>query len=193
MDCFAILFHRYCKLVLAIGWKVLRQESEAEDLVQEVFLAIFAQKHPYDEGRGSVKTWIAQLAYWRALMRRRYLYTRRLTPLEDALPLEQEAGWRSGTLCDMERATLVEQSLALLNPRQRRTIELIHFEGYTLLEAAAALKESLANTRNQYYRGMKSLRAQMTYHRATDATPGIATQDIACPEDSDLLIRALGA
>jgi DNA-directed RNA polymerase specialized sigma24 family protein len=61
----------------------------------------------------------------------------------------------------LERAAFVEECLSVLNPRQRRTVELVHFDGYTLLETAAVLKQSLANTRNIYYRGMKALRLQL--------------------------------
>jgi DNA-directed RNA polymerase specialized sigma24 family protein len=37
-------------------------------------------------------------------------------------------------------------------------IELVHFDGYTLQESAEILRETLANTRNYYYRGLKALR-----------------------------------
>lgn len=60
-----------------------------------------------------------------------------------------------------ERRAIVNQCLALLNERQRKIIELIHFEGYTLGEAAALSGESLANGRNLYYRGMKALRSHL--------------------------------
>jgi len=42
--------------------------------------------------------------------------------------------------------------------KQRRVIELVHFDGYTLQEASDILRESLANTRNLYYRGLKDLK-----------------------------------
>jgi RNA polymerase sigma-70 factor (ECF subfamily) len=190
-ECFSILFLRYSKLVLTIAWKVLRQLSEVEDLVQEVFLAIFLKVDTYDPARGSVKTWIAQMAYFKALIRRRNLYTRRLTSLEvipnleEMLSFEQNTKFACGALCAVDRARLVEQTLAFLNPRQRRTIELIHFDGYTLREAAGVLKESLANTRNQYYRGMKSLRTLLRFPQAVGKIAGVASQVSITAEASD--------
>jgi RNA polymerase sigma-70 factor (ECF subfamily) len=189
-ECFAVLFRRYCKLVWTIGWKVLRQRAEAEDLVQEVYLAILLGRSTYDAERGSVKTWIAQLAYFKALMRRRALYARKLRPLDEILDLEKDTRWARLALCDLERARLVEQSLEALNSRQRRTIELVHFEGYTLLETAAVLKESLANTRNQYYRGMKSLRTLLRFPQATDGMGGIAKRPLVGSGASEPLIHA---
>jgi DNA-directed RNA polymerase specialized sigma24 family protein len=52
----------------------------------------------------------------------------------------------------------VETGIATLGSKQRRVIELVHFDGYTLQEASEILRESLANTRNLYYRGLKLLK-----------------------------------
>src|SRR6266581_7577518 len=57
-----------------------------------------------------------------------------------------------------EWARYVETGMATLGIKQRRVIELVHFDGYTLLEAAEILRESLANTRNLYYRGLRELK-----------------------------------
>jgi RNA polymerase sigma-70 factor (ECF subfamily) len=168
-ECFDVLFARYWKLVFTIAWKILRQRTDAEDIVQEVFLTIHIQRNRYDAGRGSVKTWIAQFAHFKALLRRRYLQSREQQKLDDLAEFESGLEHHGPRDSPLERAAFVEECLASINPRQRRTIELIHFDGYTLLEAAAVLKESLPNTRNLYYRGMKSLRSQLRVGRAEPA------------------------
>ena len=158
---FNLLFSRYWGLIFAIASKVLRQRCEAEDVVQDVFLTIFLRCDKYDASRGTVRTWIAQFAYFKALVKRRSLQ------LADADNLDDMAEFEAGVLRFgmiqgvMERATLVQQCLATLNPRQRRTVELVHFDGYTLLETARILGQSLANTRNLYYRGISALRLQL--------------------------------
>ena len=156
-ECFAILFHRYCKLVFWIAWKVLRQQNEVEDIVQEVFLSIYTQRAKYDEQRGSVKIWISQLAHFKALTHRRLLIRKGQQALEDTRKFERIANNRSGGQ-NPERCALAEECLRSLNPKQRKTIEAILCEGYTLKETAEMLEESLANTRNLYYRGVKSIR-----------------------------------
>jgi RNA polymerase sigma-70 factor (ECF subfamily) len=45
-----------------------------------------------------------------------------------------------------------------LSERQRQTLTLFFFEGYTLREISEHLKESLANIRHHYYRGLKHLK-----------------------------------
>ncbi len=159
--CFEILFARYWKLVYSIAWRILRRQGEAEDVGQEVFLALYLQRDKYDATRGSVKTWIAQFAHFKALMRRKYLQTRELANVDELAVFEGELSRTQGLQGVVERSALVEQYLSALNPRQRRTVELVHFDGYTLLETAAVLHQSLANTRNLYYRGMKSLRTKL--------------------------------
>src|SRR5579863_6648589 len=164
-QCFDVLFEGYWKLVFAISWKILHERRDAEDIVQEVFLAIYLQRHSYDSNRGSVRTWIAQFAHFKALMKRRYRRSRELTTLEDFSAFESglsQFGTFDGVL---ERAAIVEECLASLNSQQRRAIELVHFEGNTLLETSTALGQSLANTRNLYYRGMKALRTQLSAPR----------------------------
>ena len=167
--CFELLFARYWRLVLAIAWKILRDQAAAEDVVQNVFLTIYLKRDLYDPSRGSIKTWIAQFAHFKALTERRHLQSQELECLDDLNCFESALDGYSASQDVFQRAALVEQCLSALNSRQRRTVELIHFEGYTLLETAAILKESLANTRNLYYRGMKTLRTYLVKAGEHDA------------------------
>ena len=52
----------------------------------------------------------------------------------------------------------MESGIAALGPKQRQVVELVHFEGYTLQETSEIVRETFANTRNYYYRGLKALR-----------------------------------
>ena len=158
---FDLLFARYWKLVFSIAWKILRQRTEAEDVVQDVFLAIYQRSAQYDPCRASVRTWIAQFAHYKALLRRRSLQVAAAANLDELKEFEIGLS-RFGQMEDaLERAAFVEQCLAVVNPRQRRLLELVHFDGYTLTEAATILQQSLPNTRNLYYRGLNALRFQM--------------------------------
>ncbi len=161
-QCFSLIFYKYCQIVFRIAWRVLRDRGAAEDVVQEVFLDIYLRNDRYDAARGSVKTWIFQSAYFKALGNRRRLRIRSTDSL-DQLDLGRQALWsqshRSEELRDA--VWIIDKELPLLNERQRRAIELIHFDGYTLMETANILQESLANTRNLYYRGLKALRSSI--------------------------------
>jgi RNA polymerase sigma-70 factor, ECF subfamily len=190
-ECFNILFAKYWKLVFTIAWKILRERTGAEDIVQEVFLAMYLQRDRYESSRGSVKTWIAQFAHFKALMKRRYIQTRELVNLDEFLEFESGLMKFASAQSVLERAAFVEECLAVLNPRQRRTIELVHFDGYTLMETAAVLKQSLANTRNLYYRGMKALRFQLTVkHAHVEKSEGDLAGGMTEAAAKSLILRA---
>ena len=160
-DCFALLFHRYFRQVFSVAYKILHDRSEAEDVLQEVFLCIFLQQERFDRTRGTVRTWILQFAYFKALLRRRYLRIRNFYKQEEISEARDTRRTQSSDLLGMspaEWSRYVQTGIAALGPKQRRVIELVHFDGYTLQESSVILRETLANTRNYYYRGLKALR-----------------------------------
>src|SRR3989442_13989406 len=59
-DCLALLFRRYAHLVRNVGERILRDKTEAEDLVQEVFLYIHRKSSLFDSSKGSACSWIVQ-------------------------------------------------------------------------------------------------------------------------------------
>ena len=75
-DALGVLFGRYGRLVFAVARKILRNDAEAEDLTQEVFLEIYKKARLYDASKGSVKIWLLQYAYHRSFNRRKYLALR---------------------------------------------------------------------------------------------------------------------
>src|ERR1700737_2563608 len=75
-DCFDLLFLRFFRPTLSLAFKILRDKSEAEDIVQDVFLAIHQQRERFDPSVGTARTWVLQFGYYKSLKRRRYLSTR---------------------------------------------------------------------------------------------------------------------
>src|SRR6267143_6116174 len=130
----------------------------------EECFALLLQRERFDPAKGSVKTWILQFAYFRSLLRRRYLRVRNFYKQEEIVEGQQIRAGSSESIAGMNRSEwtrFVESGIGKLNARQRQTIEMVHFEGRTLKEAADILRESLANTRNYYYRGLKALRVYL--------------------------------
>ncbi len=162
-ECFDLLFHRYLRQVMSISFAILRDRSEAEDILQEVFLSIYLQQEKYDPSRGTPKTWILQFAYYKSLLRRRYLRIRNFYRNEEIQEAKQIAALASRQCSVNQRDWIhtLERAVSSLNTKQRSAIELIHMRGCTLQETASALGESLANTRNHYYRGLKALRMML--------------------------------
>jgi RNA polymerase sigma-70 factor (ECF subfamily) len=164
-EALSLLFRRHARAVRNVAHRILRDEAEADDLVQEVFLFIFRKASLYDSARGTAWTWMIHVAYHRAFDRRRYLISRRFYG-------HQELDESALHLIDSRRALpFHEQSIegvigrelmarfdARLTPEQRETIQLYFFEGYTLKEIAQLTGRSLVNVRSHYYRGLERLR-----------------------------------
>jgi RNA polymerase sigma factor (sigma-70 family) len=70
------LFQRYALLVRGVASRILRDAAEAEDLVQDLFIYIQRKCAIFDSSKSSARSWIIQMAYHRAIERRRYLTTR---------------------------------------------------------------------------------------------------------------------
>jgi RNA polymerase sigma-70 factor, ECF subfamily len=161
-DALPVLFDRFHRLVLKVALRILRDPGEAEDLMQEIFLEIFKRAGQFDRAKGSAKTWILQYAYHRSFSRRQYLVLRnfydrnRTTELEAIESQYIELSWRGLTF--QEWARVIHQGLATLNEKQRKTLEMVCFQGLLLNEIAERTKESLPNVRHHYYRGLQALR-----------------------------------
>jgi len=71
-----LLFRRYARVVHSVAYRVLRDASEADDLLQDVFVLIHRLCRTFDSSKGSAQFWILQMAYRRATSQRRYLNSR---------------------------------------------------------------------------------------------------------------------
>lgn len=174
-DALPILFDRFYRLVLKIALRILRDPGEAEDVMQEVFLEIFNKAAQFDPAKGSTKTWILQYAYHRSLSRRQYLAHRnfydrhQITEREVSESNSLEVSWRGLTFREWRR--VIEQGLATLNEKQRKTLELACFQGLLLSEIAERTKESLPNVRHHYYRGLEGLRKFLQAQPGSEEQP----------------------
>ena len=161
-DALAVLFERHSALVFRIARAILRDDGEAEETVQRVFLDVFRAMNQFDSARGSFKTWLLQYAYHRTINRREHLQANQFynrEELDELAPAELFYG--AGHLVCLppqEVACLVEQVLALLEPHQRKVIELTYFEGLTAEEVAKVTGNSPSSVRNNLYRGLSKLR-----------------------------------
>jgi RNA polymerase sigma-70 factor (ECF subfamily) len=160
-EALSVLFHRYARLVRAIAYKILRDESEADDALQEVFLFLHRKSVLFDCSKNSARSWIVQVTYHRAIDRRRYLQSRHFYTQIDLEDVERDLG-------DTRHETSIEgleheglwKLLHSLSVSQRQTLALFFFEGLTLREIALKLGQTRGNVKNHYFRGLDKLRKQ---------------------------------
>jgi RNA polymerase sigma-70 factor (ECF subfamily) len=161
-DALGVLFDRYRRLVLSIGFKILRDPGEAEDLVQSVFLEFYRVAGQYDPARGSTRTWVLQYVYHRSINRRRYLLRRDFYASCDFEEVnnkaQRERVFMEGCFSTVEARKMIGPAIAELNAVQRRTIEMAYFEGWTVEEISEKTGQSVVSVRHHYYRGLHRLR-----------------------------------
>lgn len=166
-EALASLFRRYARVVRAMAYRVLRDTSEADDMVQEVFLLIHRDCQTFDSSKGPARFWILQMAYRRAISRRRYLTSRHFytqLDLDDTASQLADPRMSVGRLEDSIDGGLgnggLQQAFDALAENQRQTLRLFFIEGYTLDEIAAKLGQSRGNVKHHYFRGLERLRKE---------------------------------
>jgi RNA polymerase sigma-70 factor, ECF subfamily len=166
-DALSQLFRRYASTLHAIGRRILRDDSEAEDLVQEVFLYIHTKSALFDSSKGTARSWIFQIVYTQAFLRRRDLKHHGLysSDIQDNLRgaetiAKSEADY-DRTVEGIFGSNGWRKLLESLTEEQRETLRLHFFEGYTFAEIAEKLGQSYANVRNHHYRGLEKFRKHL--------------------------------
>ena len=168
-DALALLFRRYASIVRGVAHKVLRDTSEADDMVQDVFLLIRRLWKNFDKSKGSARFWILQLTYHRAISRRRYLTSRHFYSHQDLervenLPRDRMSpvgGISDSVQTALEQREALQIAFAALSRDQRETLMLCFFEGCSFEEIATKLGQTPGNVKHHYYRGLDKLRQQL--------------------------------
>lgn len=168
-----LLFRRYRRPVLSVARRILRDESEAEDLSQEVFLLIFQKAKSFDPSKGTASSWIIQITYHRAMNRRKFLTHRQHYSSREFV--EQQIPRTSKPLIDeMTARNLLNRLREQLSEEQMNALELHFFEGYSLREIADLTGQALGNVRHHFYRGLERLRLNLSTQ--TDLNERIGTK-----------------
>jgi len=165
-EALGLLFERFATVARNIGRRILRDDSEAEDLVQDLFLFIHRKCTIFDSSKSSARSWIIQMAYHRAIERRRYLAARQFyARMEIESNTVHMVGTPTGESDYSAEAVFgrngLSKVLKSLSEDQRETLRLHFFDGYTLAEISQKLAQPRGNIRNHYYRGLDKLRKQM--------------------------------
>ena len=129
------LYDRHARALYSLILRIVGDEGEAEDVLQEVFVQAFRQAGRYDSSRGAVAAWLLMMARSRAIDRVRARRARvegrtgEVTVLNDLPDSQPDA---SSAMLGEEQTRLVREALAGLPLLQRMAIELAYYEGCLL-------------------------------------------------------------
>jgi len=159
-DAFARFYDRYASLVYPLIVRIVRDRSDAADVLQDVFWEAWQNAATYDVARGSPEAWIVMRARARAIDRVRSVRRRSET---FAMPLEEGAVAMGADPVEdpAERAearSAVLGALAELSAPQREVLELAYYGGLTQSEIAERIKQPLGTVKTRIRTGLERLR-----------------------------------
>jgi RNA polymerase sigma-70 factor (ECF subfamily) len=164
---FGTLYDRFAVPLYSLALKMLANEAEAQDLLQEVFLSLWKKAPMFRADRGSAFAWMVAQVRHRAIDRIRSR-RRRGELLESNAPHLEPTGsatTSSAQNCETsERAREVRSAMGQLSDEQRQVLRLAYFEGLTQVEIAEKLEEPLGTIKARAARGLARLRVILRIH-----------------------------
>jgi RNA polymerase sigma-70 factor, ECF subfamily len=166
---FSALYDRLSGPLYSLALKMLGDASDAQDVLQEVFVQIWSRAKTYDPEKSSVFSWAVLLTRSRAIdglraRDRRLRVVVASTADEDNIVQATEAstlGSAADTVNKNDEAAYVRSLLNNLPSDQRQAIELAFFGHRTHHEIAAQLGQPLGTIKARIRRGLLKLREQL--------------------------------
>jgi RNA polymerase sigma-70 factor, ECF subfamily len=153
----AELYDRFGRVAYGLALRILRDETLAQDAVQEAFLAVWRSADRFLAERAKASTWILTLVHRRAVDLVRREDRRRGEPLERAPEPAAPATVEDEATLGFQRR-LVQEALRQLPPEQRQALELGYYGGLTQSELADRLGEPLGTIKSRMFTGLSRLR-----------------------------------
>lgn len=159
----ADLYDRYGRLVYSLIFRIVRNSSTAEDLVQECFLRVWNRVHGFDPERGALGPWILAVARNRAIDYLRSVDGRMARGATEMQEMENPALFAEmeREIAGADQARRVRQALGKLNDNQRKVIELAYFEGLSQTEMAEKLSQPLGTVKTWVRTALQKLREEL--------------------------------
>jgi RNA polymerase sigma-70 factor (ECF subfamily) len=154
------LYDHYAQLVFNLAIRIVRDEADAEEVVQEVFWQAWRDAGRYDATRGSPEAWLLTMARTRAIDVLRSV--RRTRQNVAALRPAPAAGPGEGARELAERRQLIADVLEALPAAQREALELTYYEGLTQGEIASRTGTPLGTVKSRIRMGLIRLREALT-------------------------------
>lgn len=142
----------------AIALNILKRPELAEEACQEGYVKIWYNASSYQEGQGTVLTWMISIVRYRALDMLRYKNVRKEEPLEEDNVLTVDLDFvQSVSGNDKLKSCMSELELA-----QRQAIQLAFVQGLSHAEVVQSIDSPLGSVKSWIRRGLKSLKRCLT-------------------------------
>jgi RNA polymerase sigma-70 factor (ECF subfamily) len=154
------LYDAHHRQAIGLAYRLLGDLGDAEEAVQEVFLAAWRSGHTYDAARGSTHTWILSMVRNRSIDVLRARKRRPVQPLVEGLDPPDASDVPAEAVSNVE-AQAARVALEALPPEQKQAIELAYFAGLSHSEIAAQLAAPIGTVKGRIRHGLDRLRSLM--------------------------------
>jgi RNA polymerase sigma factor (sigma-70 family) len=174
---FAEIFRRYARLINASARLILGNSTLCEDVVAEVFLALWLAPETFDPARASLLGYLRVKAKGKSIDLLRSETARVRRENTESSQQREVPELDSGLMAD-ESAIEVLRALALLPSTEREPIELAFQQGLTYRMIAVYLGVPEGTIKSRIRAGLQHLREGIDAQRASGKTTGAATIDL---------------
>jgi len=166
-DAFSQFYDRYSPLIYSLCLRMLRAQSDAEDLLQEVFMQVWRQAANYSAERGTPEAWLINMARSRAIDKLRSLRRMEKSFVLTGDPAKAESMDNVESNASQSEAKLsMNSALANLPDAQRRVLELAYFNGLSQTEIAEKLNQPLGTVKTRMRNAIQRLREMLATQAA---------------------------
>jgi RNA polymerase sigma-70 factor, ECF subfamily len=161
-DALAQLYDRYNGILKALILRVVHNEAEADDLLQEIFMEIWNQAKNFSAQKGKPLGWMVTLARRRAIdgLRKKQAYARAEERLQNETEQQPEAWVHNATEEEIvlsDTRVLIRKVISGLPPAQQQAIDLAFFQGMSQREIAAKTNTPLGTVKTRLELGLKKI------------------------------------
>ena len=171
---FEELYRRYNRRVYSLCLRMTRSASEAEDLVQNVFIQIFRKLKTF-RGDSSFTTWLHRLTVNEVLMHFRKNAKKERTTDDGEIPIEVVRGTRNPSRMSLIDRIALDEAIRQLSPGYRAVFILHDVEGYEHEEIGQILGCAVGTSKSQLHKARLKLRRLL---REQISCPQITPMDL---------------
>jgi RNA polymerase sigma-70 factor (ECF subfamily) len=132
-------YDAYGAMAFGLALRLLGSESEAEDVVQESFLALWRQAERLNPSQG-LRSYLLSIVHNRSIDRMRRRTRRPEAVLDESAPFPDPDDDPSVQVANAAERAEVRAAMSVLSAEQRQTVELVYFGGLTIAETAERMK-----------------------------------------------------
>lgn len=179
------IYGRYGRPCFGLARRILGDQNLAQDVVQEVFLAVWRDAARFDPTKGGFSTYLLSMTHHKAVdtVRREENLRKRRAGLEVLARSESDAPTVEDEVWSVLRRERVRAALAVLPDNQREALTLAYFGGYTQREIAGLTSTPLGTVKTRMLAGMRRLRAALDSDLSdTEHTSPAPRRNAAAPD-----------